>query len=101
MIFTVERLLRSRPARFTPRSLGPRTRMSRARYRNAILSRGVLVAHASRTHRECQRMSSRVAQRSKDGKNQIGGPVDRDAITEYVETHSPIGLPSGNRILRK
>jgi 5'-nucleotidase len=37
----------------------------------------------------------------KEGKNQIGGPVDLDAITEYVETHSPIGVPAGNRILRK
>ena len=32
------------------------------------------------------------------GKNQIGGPVDLDAITEYVENHSPVGIPAGGRI---
>ena len=32
------------------------------------------------------------------GRNQIGGPVDLDAIIDYVEEHSPIGIPAGNRI---
>jgi len=32
------------------------------------------------------------------GTNQVGGPVDLDALIEYVEAHTPIGLPPGNRI---
>ena len=34
----------------------------------------------------------------KAGLNQVGGPVDLDAITEYVEAHSPLAVPAGNRI---
>jgi 5'-nucleotidase len=33
------------------------------------------------------------------GRNQVGGPVDLDALIDYVEHHTPIGVPPGNRIL--
>jgi hypothetical protein len=31
--------------------------------------------------------------------NQVGGPVDLDALIDYVEKHTPIGVPPGGRIL--
>jgi 5'-nucleotidase len=33
------------------------------------------------------------------GRNQVGGPVDLDALIDYVEAHTPIGVPPGGRIL--
>ena len=34
------------------------------------------------------------------GTNQIGGPVDLDAIIEYTEHHNPLPIPTLNRIVR-
>jgi 5'-nucleotidase len=34
------------------------------------------------------------------GTNQIGGPIDLEALIEYTEHHNPLPIPSGGRIVR-
>jgi 5'-nucleotidase len=35
-----------------------------------------------------------------DGTNQVGGPIDLDALIEYLEHHNPLPAPSTGRIVR-